>query len=125
MEATKTRAFLKKIRDAHPTAFVYKVNDMSSAGIPDSVLIKNRKHVWVEFKELRIKSEPTVEQVEKAVTEIQRVTQRQLVFAGAVVYVLAFVPGKREPYVFLRRKHQGLAPISLPFSSMLELEWNS
>lgn len=94
MEAAKTRALLKKVRDYYPAAFVYKVNDRTRSGIPDAVLCLDGEHVWVEFKELRIADVPTDAQVKKAVTEIQRLTIHRMVLANVNVLVVVFVGSK-------------------------------
>lgn len=94
MEATKTRALLKRVRETYPAAFVYKVNDRTRSGIPDAVLCLHSEALWVEFKELRIADVPTPAQVKKAVTEIQRLTIHRMVNAGANVVVVVFVGSK-------------------------------
>lgn len=55
-EAQLTRRELKKIRDRWPSAFVWKINDRITAGVPDSLLINGRaagtrgRRLWIEWK---------------------------------------------------------------------------
>lgn len=98
MEATKTRALLKRVRETYPAAFVYKVNDRTRSGIPDSVMCLDGEDVWVEFKELRIVGAPSPEQVRRAVTEIQRLTIHKMVATDMNVIVVVFVD--RYHYLF-------------------------
>lgn len=119
MEAQRTRDLLKRVRATYPRAFVYKVNDKTSSGIPDAVLSLDGEELWVEFKELRIVKEPTGEQVLKALTEIQKLTIRKMRNAGMNVVIVAFVGPKH--FVFRYDEQFADSCYRIGFASLLEL----
>ena len=90
-EARRTRELLAKVRVRYPAGFVYKVNDRTRSGIPDTVMVIGGKTLWVEFKDLVKRPRP----IESAVTPIQRLTMKQMAKAGATVFVVAFAQNKR------------------------------
>jgi type IV secretory pathway VirB9-like protein len=92
-EATRTRTFLQQVRQARPTAFAYKVNDRVRAGIPDSIIVDDGQVTWVEFKRLRPGQAPI-----NALSEIQKLTIRELIVAGADVVVVVFRGAVQELY---------------------------
>ena len=123
MEGAKTRALLKKVRTAYPAAFVYKINDRTRSGIPDSVLCFDNKHVWCEFKELRIKTVPSPLQVSHALTEIQKMTIAAMLRTGMSVMVVVFVGSQH--YVFTATRHNGLQwCMDLTLLDILGVLWN-
>lgn len=89
-EATKTRDFLKSVKVKWSTSFAFKVNDRSTSGIPDAILVINGRTIWVEFK----KCHPL--DVAKAVRPLQKEMLRRLHLSGAVALVLVFAPGRNE-----------------------------
>lgn len=86
-EATRTRTVLQTIRKAHPTAFIWKINDAITGGIPDAVIVLHGHTVWVEFKIGKPRTP-----VEKLLTDLQQLKIRSLVVAGATVVVAILLP---------------------------------
>lgn len=84
-ESSLTRRELQRIKARWPDAFLWKVNDRITAGIPDALLVLAGRHVWIEFKALTDN-----ERVETAVRDVQKVQIRRLVRAGAEVLIVAF-----------------------------------
>lgn len=84
-----TQAAARAVRDEFRGIFYWKVTDMRTAGIPDSVFIHPNGIVFVEFKKLKIGQTIFHKGVVK---DIQRITIQRLAKAGAHVIVVAFVP---------------------------------
>jgi hypothetical protein len=72
-EATKTRACLKRVKQHWPGCWIYKINDRSTAGIPDALLIHKGVAIFVEFKYRR-----TSERIEELVRPLQHQTLLEL-----------------------------------------------
>jgi phospholipase/lecithinase/hemolysin len=83
-EALRTRVFLTAVRRTHPDAFVWKISDRVTGGIPDALITKDGRTIFIEFK----KGNPA--NVAKLVRPLQLHQIRKLVDAGAKVYICVF-----------------------------------
>ncbi len=93
-ESQLTRRELQRIKSQRPNAFLWKVNDRITAGIPDAVIVENGHTFWIEFKVLR-----PGERIEQVVREAQRLTMQRLARANhGDVIVVAFRDRKQELY---------------------------
>ena len=107
-EAQLTRRELKKIRDRWPSAFVWKINDRITAGVPDALLVNGAAHdgtVWIEFKRaLTMKIDPWT-----LVTPLQRQTMQRLANNGERVVLAVFWPNKSMTFDYVFR-HGAVVP---------------
>jgi hypothetical protein len=115
-EATKTRACLKRVKQHWPGCWIYKINDRSTAGIPDALLIHKGIAIFVEFKYARRN-----EVVSVLVRPLQQQTLQELdrVNDGGAI-VVVFRGATEEvywPYLLARTHHRDLL-------HYLEEEWN-
>jgi len=83
-EAGRTKRFLDKVRRAHPGAFVWKISDRVTGGIPDAMVVVNANVIWYEFKV----GEP--EQINRLVRPLQKRQIEKLREAGATIFVVLF-----------------------------------
>jgi hypothetical protein len=83
-EALRTRVFLTAVRHAHPDAFVWKISDRVTGGVPDALIVKDGRPIWIEFK----KGNPA--NVAKLLRPLQKHQIKKLVDAGAMVFVCVF-----------------------------------
>lgn len=101
-EATRTRTVLTEIRKRFPSAFVWKVNDAITGGIPDAVVVLHGHTYWIEFKVEKPRT-PIV----KLLTELQQLKIRSLLAAGATVVVAGLLPdGEMRVYEPVVREGQ-------------------
>jgi hypothetical protein len=87
-EAEYTRRVLKALRLRFPEAWIRKLNDQSTGGIPDAVLIHRGFTWWVEFK--RIASPHASVGVQ--LSALQHATMRVLRRAKAFTLLVGFCP---------------------------------
>ena len=109
-EAQLTRRELKKIRDRWPSAFVWKINDRITAGVPDVLLVNGRarthaRQLWIEWKRpLSMNADSWA-----LLTPLQQKNVQRLVHHDQQVVIGVFWPNKTITfdYVF-RRINDGL-----------------
>src|ERR1044071_1565120 len=101
-EAQLTRKELKKIRDRWPSAFVWKINDRITAGVPDALLVNGAARsnaVWIEFKRANnMKVDPW-----GLVTPLQRQTMQRLANNNQCVLLATFWPDKSITFDYVYR----------------------
>lgn len=103
-EAQLTRRELKILRNRWPSAFIWKINDRITAGVPDAVLVNGAattKTVWIEFKRaLRMNIDPWT-----LVTPLQKQTMQRLANNGQAVVLVTFWPNKALSIHWKLRDH--------------------
>jgi hypothetical protein len=93
-EAQHTTKFLTQVKGRFPRVFAYKINDRVTAGVPDAIIVKSQRTVWLEMKAC------APDKVGDALSDLQKHTLQKLAAAGAEVYVLCFAPNGTQ-HVFL------------------------
>jgi len=91
-EAKRTTTILAKVRTRWPSAWVWKVNDRITSGIPDAEIVIAGRTFRIEFKLLP----STTALIEREITEIQKMTMRALRSAHAHVAVVGVLPTGAE-----------------------------
>lgn len=84
-EAQRTRIFLRQIQQRWPDAFCWKVNDATTAGLPDVVMVCRGVVVWLECKIAH-----DAQAVRRTVRPVQARTLERLHTAGARVWICGF-----------------------------------
>jgi len=83
-ESARTRTYLANVRRAHPDAFVWKVSDRVTSGIPDVFIAKDGRTIMIEFKHVK------PENLGTALSMMQKHQLKKLAQAGVPVYVATF-----------------------------------
>lgn len=91
-ESTRTAQLLRKVRERYPRAFVYKINERISGGIPDIFFTLDGVTLFFEAKRLPTRDVQFVGKV----TPLQQRKHRELLLAGAEVWGLAFFDDERN-----------------------------
>lgn len=87
-EAYIVRKIITQIKKHVPQAVVLKINDRSTAGIPDISVDYGGRHLWVEVK--LIAERETEKSLKKKIDSLQLATCRLLEQQGNCRYFLAF-----------------------------------
>ena len=96
-ESKRTSLLLSHLRKTYPSGFFWKINDRSRGGVPDALLMLDRGHIWVEFKNITTFGQNP----HNGLTELQRVTLDQFNHLGQDVYVVGLLPnGEQNVWFF-------------------------
>jgi hypothetical protein len=117
-ESELTGKVLRAIKQRFPGSFAIKINDRTTAGIPDAILVVQGFVFFVEFKKME-RGESAGDLWAK-VSAIQRAMMAQLVRAGARV-LLVGLRNVKEHVVWDIDDAGGATPLLLGFDNLLEL----
>lgn len=81
-EAKKTKKFLDTLRLVYPGSYVLKLNLPTHAGVPDALVLYEGRVCFIEFK-----------QGGYQMTELQRLTAKQIANAGVRTWLVYFGEG--------------------------------
>jgi penicillin-binding protein-related factor A (putative recombinase) len=115
---TKARLFLKK---NYPLAYIRKIPDFkqtglsSGLGLPDYLVICQGVTTWFEVKAVKSSSLFPF----SAVSESQYIVFSKMVLAGAVIWVLVYMDGSLEKFLFSKLLEKRL---SSPSSTSVSVE---
>jgi hypothetical protein len=109
-EHDMTAALLRKLRAHYPEAWVHKVNERISGGVPDVEFIFNGKPLKIECKG------PTT-----PVTELQIATMNKLLRAGQTVLLLRFTGHGTEHALSLFAPPDQFIPVGMDLFSHIEV----
>ena len=93
-EAQYTRDVLKECRDLAPRAVVRKINDRTTAGIPDAFVCHKGCTTWLEFK----RSLSPNPRIDSLLTPAQKKTLVGMVDAECQAWVLVRTPDRWQVY---------------------------